>query len=227
MRIAWTVPISLGDSHRGYRVIGTTTDYFEHFKYADRRALQFREGVEFDDLFDVVLGAEVARELGYRLGDSLTLSHGMGSTSFMHHADLPFRVSGILQPTGTPVGMDSRVASFMVQRQINQYRQEPLSAILPGVALGELWQMLGTVERLLALVSYLVLFSAFAGLVTMLLASMKERQREIAILRASGARPWHIFSLIQLEVVVITLLAFTVAVAAYRQALTQSLAPRV
>lgn len=123
--------------------------------------------------------------------------------------------------------MDSRVASFMVQRQINQYRQEPLSAILPGVALGELWQMLGTVERLLALVSYLVLFSAFAGLVTMLLASMKERQREIAILRASGARPWHIFSLIQLEVVVITLLAFTVAVAAYRQALTQSLAPRV
>lgn len=262
-RIAWTVPISLGDSHRGYRVIGTTQDYFEHFKYANRRSLQFQQGEQFDDLFDVVLGAEVARELGYSIGDSLTLSHGMGSTSFMHHDDLPFRVRGILQPTGTPVdkslhvsleaieaihvgwqhgapipgqtatadelraksltpkqitaflvGMDSRAASFVVQRQINQYRQEPLSAILPGVALGELWQMLSSVEHLLSLVSYLVLFSAFAGLVTMLFASMKERQREIAILRASGARPWHVFGLIQLEVMVITLAAITIATGA-------------
>lgn len=262
-RIAWSVPISLGDSHRGYRVIGTTSDYFEHFKYANRRSLQFNEGAPFDDLFDVVLGAEVARELGYELGDELVLSHGMGSTSFMHHDNLPFRVSGILQPTGTPVdkslhvslqaieaihvgwqhgapipgqqvdeqqvremalqpkqitaffvGMDSRVASFAVQRQINQYRQEALSAILPGVALGELWQMLESVERLLSVISYLVLFSAFAGLVTMLLASMKERQREIAILRASGARPWQIFTLIQIEVVLITISAFFLAVLA-------------
>ena len=262
-QIAWTVPISLGDSHRGYRVIGTTQDYFTHFKYADSRALQFREGRQFDGLFDVVLGAEVARALDYSLGDEIVISHGMGSTSFMHHDNLPFVVTGILEPTGTPVdkslhvsleaieaihvgwqhgaptpgreisaeeaqqrdltpeqitafmvGMKSRVASFAVQRQVNNYRQEPLSAILPGVALGELWQMLGTVERLLMLISYLVLFAAFAGLVTMLLASMKERQREIAVLRAAGARPWQVFVLIQIEVVILTLCAVVVALIA-------------
>ncbi|MCL5049980.1 MAG: ABC transporter permease [Firmicutes bacterium] len=221
MRIAWAVPISLGDSHRGYRVIGTTTDYFEHFKYADRRALQFREGVEFDDLFDVVLGAEVARELGYRLGDSLTLSHGMGSTSFMHHDDLPFRVSGILQPTGTPVGMDSRVASFMVQRQINQYRQEPLSAILPGVALGELWQMLGTVERLLA----------FTVAVAALFASVGAGQSYLAerfgVLISLPSLNLELLQLGGMVIGVAVLVAVIPAVAAYRQALTQSLAPRV
>lgn len=259
-QIAWTVPISLGDSHEGYRVVGTTAGFFEHFKVGQRQSLQLQQGHTFDDLYDVVLGAEVARTLGYSIGDNLTLSHGMGRTSFMHHDDLPFTVVGILQPTGTPVdkalyvsleaieaihvgwqhgapmpgqtataaetramdlqpkeitaffvGMHSRVATFTVQRQINDYRSEPLTAILPGVALAELWQMLGMVENILRVVSLLVLFAAFAGLVTTLLASMKEREREIAILRATGARPSHIFLLIQLEVFFITLCALGLA----------------
>ena len=75
--VAWAVPISLGDSHKGYRVIGTTADYFKHYKYADKQTLAFENGQQFDDLFDVVLGAQAARELGYQLGESLTLSHGL------------------------------------------------------------------------------------------------------------------------------------------------------
>lgn len=259
-QIEWTVPISLGDSHAGYRVVGTTGGYFEHFKVGQRQPLQFANGEPFNDLYDVVLGAEVARTLGYRLGDKITLSHGMGRTSFMHHDDLPFTVVGVLQPTGTPVdkalyvslpaieaihvgwqhgapmpgqtataeetramdlqpkeitaffvGMRSRVATFTVQRQINDFRGEPLTAILPGVALAELWQMLSMVENILRVVSLLVLFAAFAGLVTTLLASMQEREREIAILRATGARPRHIFMLIQLEVLFMTIAALVLS----------------
>lgn len=261
-QIDWTVPISLGDSHQGYRVIGTTGDYFIHFKYGRQQPLSFAQGRPFEQLYDVVLGAEVARELGYQPGDEIVISHGTGSTSFMHHDDKPFTVVGILNATGTPVdkslhvsleaieaihlgwqhgapmpghtpsaeeaeqqdltpeaitaflvGMKSRVASFSVQRLINDYRNEPLTAILPGVALAELWQMLSSVENLLRIISGLVLFAAFAGLVTTLLASMKEREREIAILRATGARPFTIFLLIQAEVLSITLAALIGALA--------------
>jgi len=101
--VAWTIPISLGDSHKGYRVMGTTSDYFTHFRYGKDKPLELAEGAPFSDLYDVVLGAEVARTLAYQLGDRLILSHGMGNTSFSNHDDSPFRVTGILESTGTPV----------------------------------------------------------------------------------------------------------------------------
>ena len=102
--IAWTVPISLGDSHRGFRVLGTDHSYFEHYHYGRNQPLRLAKGEEFDDLFDAVIGADVARELGYDIGTELTLSHGLGRADFgTGHKNRPFRVSGILAPTGTPV----------------------------------------------------------------------------------------------------------------------------
>ena len=101
--VAWTVPFSLGDSHRGYRVLGTSTAYFEHYKYAGGQSLALRDGVVFDDVFDAVLGAEVARKLGYSVGDPIVLTHGLGASGISDHDDRPFRIVGILKPTGTPV----------------------------------------------------------------------------------------------------------------------------
>jgi hypothetical protein len=101
--VVWIVPLSLGDAHRGFRVLGTTTDYFEHYMYRRDRGLEFAAGARFSDLFDAVLGADVARDLGYRLGDEIVISHGIGRVSFQHHEDKPFRVAGILHKTGTPV----------------------------------------------------------------------------------------------------------------------------
>ena len=101
--VAWTIPIALGDSHRGFPVLGTDAAYFEHFRYGAREHLQLAQGKPFEQIFDVVLGAEVARRLGYRLGDRLTLTHGTGDAPGIEHADKPFQVSGILAPTGTPV----------------------------------------------------------------------------------------------------------------------------
>ena len=101
--VAWAVPLSLGDSHRGYRVLGSTTEYFDRYKYSDGQSLSLSEGEVFDDIFDAVLGADVARALGYELGDPMVLTHGIGAGGLSDHDNRPFRVAGILNPTGTPV----------------------------------------------------------------------------------------------------------------------------
>ncbi len=254
--VAWTVPISLGDSHRGFRVMGTTTEYFQRYRFGRRRTLDFSDGKPFDDLFDAVLGADVARDLGYELGDPIVVAHGIGSAELAKHDDKPFRVVGILAKTGTPVdrtvhvsleaitaihvdwrsgaripgqsvsadavrkmdltpetvtavliGLNSRLGLFTFQRFINEYREEPLLAILPGVALQELWGLLGTAESALSMISSFVLFTGLLGMVTMLLAGLNERRREMAILRSVGARPHTILGLFVAESLVITVAA--------------------
>lgn len=246
-RVAWTVPLSLGDSHRGYRVLGTSPDYFEHYRYADGRRLDVAVGRRFESLFDVVLGYEVAKALGYGVGSALVIEHGLGSGINKHDA-LPFEVVGILSPTGTPVdrtlhvslealeaihldfgpsrrapgrrlqaedlaglelqprsitaymvGLRSKTSIFSVQRDINNYRGEPLLAILPGVAMHELWSTVSVAETALRAVSVCVLVSALLGMMTMLLAGLNERRREMAVLRAVGASPRHIGALLVLE----------------------------
>ena len=235
--VAWTIPISLGDSVRGFRVVGTTQAYFDHYRYGDRRPLSFAEGVPFDDVFDAVLGAQAARDLGLSVGDPVILSHGIGGTSFFHHDDEPFRVSGILDATGTPVdravhvslagldavhrpasaqpagesafepeaitaflvGMHSRILTLRLQRQINTYRGEALSAVIPGVALAQLWQVVGTVEVVLGVIAGFVVVTGLLGMLTSILTSLNERRREMALLRAAGARPPAIFCLLIME----------------------------
>lgn len=255
--VEWTVPIALGDSHRGYRVLGTSRAFFEHFRYGGGRSPGFVTGEPFSGVYGTVLGAEVAQTLGYELGEKITLSHGLAATSFLEHGDKPFTVAGILVPTGTPidrtvlvslegveaihsdwrggappppaarvsaqqtlgmdltpdsitallVGLKTRVATFRLQRAINDYRKEPLTAILPGVALAELWQVVGVVEKVLLAISAFVVLAGLIGMLTMLLTSLNERRREMAILRAVGARPLHVFALFLLEALLVGLLA--------------------
>lgn len=252
--VDWSIPISLGDSHRGFRVLGTTRDYFSHYRYARDRGLVIAQGAAFEDLYDVVLGAEVAETLGYDLGDTIVIAHGANDVSFARHEDKPFEVVGILERTGTPVdrtvhasleaieaihidwqggapvpglaisaqqarhrdltpraitaaliGLKSKIATFRVQRYVNDFAEEPLTAILPGVALSELWGIIGIAENALLIVSGFVVVVGLFGLLTALLTSLNERRREMAILRSVGARPTHIFALIMGEAVVLTL----------------------
>jgi putative ABC transport system permease protein len=242
-RVRWTVPLSLGDTVRGFPVLGTTGDYFRHYQYAGRHRLEFAAGAVFDDVYDAVLGADVAQELHLRLGDSLVVVHGAVDVEAARHGDKPFRVVGIVKKTGTPVdrtvhvslagleaihvdwqsgmrgtpvsaeeargmdltprsitaflvGLDSRTAVFHVQRFINDYRKEPLLAVLPGIVLQELWDAIGVVERALLAVSGLVALVGLCGMVTALLTGLNERRREMAILRSVGARPRHVLALI-------------------------------
>jgi putative ABC transport system permease protein len=101
--VEWAIPISLGDSHRGFRVLGTNADYFRYFKFGNERVLTLAEGNIFDSPFDAVIGADVARTLHYKKGDKIVIAHGLGSISFVNHDQAPFTISGILEPTGTSV----------------------------------------------------------------------------------------------------------------------------
>lgn len=131
--VAWTIPISLGDSHRGFRVMGTTGAYFEHYLYADREPLTFASGEQFVLVNDAVLGADVAAELGYAVGDPIIVSHGLGATSFQNHNELPFKVTGILARTGTPVDRTVHVTLAGIEAIHNGWARTP-AARTPTVA---------------------------------------------------------------------------------------------
>lgn len=255
--VDWVVPLSLGDSHHGFPVLATSPAYFSHFRYGRHVMLKLAEGRaldgSLDQLYDCVLGAEVADKLHYHLGQKITLSHGTGVIPGAEHADKPFTVVGILQRTGTPVdrtvhislqameaihidwvggaplpgmhigaadarkfdlepkqvtaalvGLKSRVAVFAVQRAVNDYEGEPLMAVLPGVALDELWDVVGVGERALIGMSVLVGVVSLAGLVAVVMTGLNERRRELAVLRAVGAAPRHVLLLLAAEGAIVT-----------------------
>jgi putative ABC transport system permease protein len=273
--VNWSIPLSMGDTHRGFRVVGTSGSYFEHFRYARDRGLALRQGKWFEFEDETVLGADVAADLSYGLGDEIVVAHGAGDESFIKHNEAPFRVVGILEPTGTPVdrtvhvslegfdhmheafqqgggehvhlalgavsrgerkehdeqsgheehkeheehsgrgeehaisafmlGLESRAAAIGLQRRINEFEDEPLSAILPGVAFLELWEIVGLVEDSLLAISVFVVIVGLASMLIVLMTSINERRREMAILRAMGARPAHVLTLILGEAIMITL----------------------
>ena len=254
-RVKWTIPISLGDSHRGFRVVGTNLDYFKFFRYGSKKKLEFLKGKPFSKVFDTVIGSEIAIKFNYKLNEKIIIAHGTGKKSFLNHDDKPFKIVGILKPTGTPVdqslhvslegitamhvdwesgappmegesisaeevlkldlipeeitsfliGLKSKIHVFDLQRKVNTYKEEPLSAIMPGVALQELWNILRTAETGLRVITWFVLFAGLLGMVTSLLSGLNERRREMAILRSVGAGPGTISFLLILEATVLTL----------------------
>ena len=256
--IKWSVPISLGDSHKGFRVMGTNADFFKRYKYRGGRSLKIEEGKYFADLYDVVIGFGVAEKLGYNISTPLIVSHGL--KSFLEHDDQPFKVSGILAKTGTPVdntiivsleaieaihvdwssgakipgkatsidqirkmdlspsnitavllGVNSKLTIFQLQRWINEYPEEALTSILPGVALQELWRIVGVVENILLGISSIVILTTLMGMTAIVFSSLSERRREMAIWRAMGASPKIIIGLLMLEAFIISTVSVVVS----------------
>jgi putative ABC transport system permease protein len=103
------------------------------------------------------------------------------------------------------LGMKSKVMVFVMQRAINEYREEPLLAIIPGVALQQLWSLVGVADQALMLVAAFVVLAGLLGMLTAILTSLNERRREMAILRSVGAPPRDIFVLLILEAGVLAL----------------------
>jgi putative ABC transport system permease protein len=257
-RVKSALPIALGDSYRGFAVVGTKAIYFDQFLYGTRQNLQFAQGRTFEDysvgkpasvLFEAVLGAEVAKRLKHQVGDKIALSHGMQiQQTEPSHADKPFTVVGVLQATGTPVdqsvhislagmeaihvdwaagvpvpgaeipaeyvtrfnlqpksvtavllGLNNRAGVFRMQRELENRPDAALSAILPGVALSTLWQTVGVVERVLLFVAALVAVVSALGLTSVMLVTLGQRRRELAVLRSTGAGPRTVFGLLFLE----------------------------
>jgi putative ABC transport system permease protein len=264
--VAWTIPISLGDSHRGFRVVGTDSSFYRHFRYGGGRAVRLEEGVEATADDEVVVGHQVAQTLGYRVGSEVVITHGLHGTGIMDHDDAPFRVVGILDRTFTPVdrslyvtlkgidalhagfmadpfavpgggmpsfatpppsmpeqdahahdgnehvrdrepaqitafflGATTRIATLQLQREISTFEDEALSAIMPGVALAEMWRGIGYAESALLVVTFFVVAVGLIGMLLSLYSSLEARRREMAILRAVGTGAPRVITLLVLE----------------------------
>lgn len=258
--VDWTIPISLGDSHRGYRVVATNLDYFKYFSYGQSRNLKMHRGEFKLDLFEVVLGSEVAEQLDYEIGDKIVLAHGVGEELILEHDDKLFEVSGILKRTGTAVdrslhislqsmeaihldwqdgsapadkdaisaeevknydlspkqitaffvGLNSKIGIFNLQREINEYPQEALMAILPAATLQEFWTTFDMIDRVFKFISSFVVIAGLAGMLGSLWSGLNERRREMAILRSIGASLNFIFGLLILEAFLICLISLMV-----------------
>ena len=296
--VDWAVPVSMGDNHRGFPVIGTTTAYFDHFRHSGGQPLAFTAGHRFDTPDGAVIGAEVADRFGYSVGTVIINAHGSGAVSFDLHDDAPFTIQGILARTGTAVdrmvlvslegfddlhagrrlarrdpvlnpappsgddhaehdhaegghdhdhddaasaepshdttadghdehehhhdpdsinavllGLKDRTAVLGLQNLISNQPGEPLTAVLPNVALLELWAITGAAENALRLMAAAVTVAVILGMVAMLLSSLEARRREFAILRSVGATPARIFGLIVLETGLVTLAGLVLGLA--------------
>lgn len=249
--VAWTIPISMGDSFHGYRVVATDDNFYAHYQYRKDRSLKVVQGHTPEGIFDVALGAEVAARLHLRIGQKIVLAHGVETKSILNHDTTPFTVVGILGPTETPVdravyitllgdeamhfgwsggtppaigeaapafdpsklkvdqitcfllGTKSRISTLYLQREIDTYKPEPLTAIIPAYTLQELWSLLDYADTALSLVSAAVLVVGLLAMLIALYTALNERRREIAILRAVGLHARQIFSLFLLESVLI------------------------
>jgi putative ABC transport system permease protein len=268
--VDWAVPMSMGDSHKGFRVIATSPEFFERYRHGRAKPLVFALGESWRAEMDVVLGSEVARSLNYPIGHSIVLAHGSGGVSFHEHGDQPFVVTGILEKTSTPMdralfirleamehlhegygsvkrkvptaprahahgqarhhdhhdhhdhetdrheissvtvfllGAKARPDTLMLQREINEYPGEPLTAILPALTLNELWTGVGFAENALRSIALMVVLATVVGLVIGVLGSMNERRREIAVLRSVGASGRTIVGLLVIETTLLSLVA--------------------
>ena len=260
--VEWAVPYSLGDGHRGFRVVATTADFFKYYQFRQSEKIQLSDGQVFSGFLDAVIGADVAKTLNYKVGDPIVVAHGVTSgPAIQEHDDKPFKVVGIMKPTGTALDrsiyislegmeaihldwqtgsapsedkqikaeqltaemlqpktvtsfflrMKSRIEILKMQREINQYSEEPLVAVIPGVVLSELWASLSVVDRVLKAISFLVMLVGLFSMLIAVMTSLNERRREMAILRALGAGLKQVSGLILFETMLLTVAAVTAA----------------
>ena len=255
--IDWTIPYSLGDGHKGFRVVATDDNFYQHYHFRGDRSIEFESGTPALDIWDVVVGSDVARKLKYKLGDKVIIAHGVTrQVGILFHDDKPFHVTGVLKPTGTALdqslyislfGMEaihmdwqngamptkesaiaqdkikkenikinaitafflrtkSRIETLKLQRDINNYSQEPLLAIIPGATLSELWRGLSQIDTVLKIISIMVMAVGLASMLSSVLAGLNERRREMSILRSIGAGPGRITALLVFESTLLTFL---------------------
>ena len=260
--ISWLVPIALGDSHRGYRVIATEPNYFQHIRYGNNQPLTFSKGAPFTELSEATLGSDVAEKLNYSVGSEIQITHGSIESIGSKHDDFSFTVTGVLNKTGTPidqaifldlkgyellhlgwksgkkvfsledidlsslppdalnpktvtaafVGLKSKLTIFNFSKNIREYTEEAISAVIPGIALSELWSIVGLVDKGFQLLSWIIIAISLIAMVTLIIASLDNRKQEMTIYRANGASPKFLAAMVIYESLVIGLVAIIGAI---------------
>ena len=259
--IDWIVPIALGDSYDEFRVIATTSDYFEKIKFGDNNQIKFDKGNNSLGLNNTIFGADVAKKLNSKIGDRINIVHGSNADMGIEHDDISFELSGILEKTGTPidklvfinlqgyelvhlgwksgkkifslsnqdlskidtdqlipktitaafVGLKSKLTIFNFQKDIREYLEEPISAVIPSIALSELWSIVSVIDKGFKLLSWIVIAISLIAMVTLIINSLENRKREMLIYRANGASPIDLSLMVVMEALFIGLVSIILA----------------
>jgi len=255
------VPLCMGHTYQGFRVVGTTPEMFNELKYRGNRSYRFAQGRNFEDeeRFAGVLGAIAAAKTKLRIGETFQAVHGIGVGGRVHKQS--FTVVGILEPTGTPVDRavfvnmrgfhDIHRAEEAAEAEANQNAEEnaekkakkheheehpheitavlvcvrpvpagmtdilarainstPIAqAVVPARVIADLFEgVVGKLQWILLGMAVLTVIEAGIGIMVSIYNSMSDRQHEIAIMRALGARRITVMVIILLESILLALL---------------------
>jgi putative ABC transport system permease protein len=231
-RVERAVPVALGDAYQGFRYVGTTVDYFaaaswqrKNFSVAAGRF--WRDAPSDESSYEAVLGAEVAQRTGLQIGDAFYEGEEM--------AEHPLRVVGILRPTHSADDRAiffslasywdmNEIARAMIVKPLTTVLVRPqrlsdlldlyrefnvnpeTQAALPSAVLLTIFNLLGVAEEVLRFVLGAVVLIVLLYLFVALYSAMLERRREIATMRALGARRMTVLTIVLLEACLITLM---------------------
>lgn len=229
------IPLSYGDSYRGYRIVGTTTDYVTHY------GVELEKGNLFQEDMEVVLGAKVAERLNLTIGGHFHGTHGMEEKDDEHvHEGHSYHVVGVLKESQTVLDQlilcnmasvwavhkeeaDSAKPSekditavllsfrnpmgqMILPRQVNA--ENGMQAALPAIEVNRMLNLMGVGIQTLRSLAYLIMLLAGLSVFFSMLNALKERKYELALLRTLGARPWHLMGLLLVEGLLVVIVGF-------------------
>ena len=114
--------------------------------------------------------------------------------------------------TAAVIKLKSPITIFKIQREINDYQEESLQAIIPGIVLTKLWQIVSITENIMLSISSMVIVSAILGMIAILYSNLNNRRKEMALLRIVGASPKNIFTLMMFEAFLISFFSIIFAI---------------
>jgi len=242
--VAQAVPLSLGDSFRGYRIAGTTPDYLDLY------GGKLGQGALWTKPMQAVLGAEVARTSGLKLGDHFAGSHGLAEGGGAH-GDHLFEVVGVLAESGSVLDRlvltdlasvwevheqhhagEAHDAAADEKREITlalvRYRsplaavmlprwvnaQEGLQSAAPALETARLMRLVGAGTEVLRGFGIVLLAAAGLSVWVALLHAVRARQGDLAMLRMLGAPASRVAALIALEALLLAGVAAVLGLAA-------------
>uniref|UniRef100_UPI0035B3C1BE FtsX-like permease family protein n=1 Tax=Hylemonella sp. TaxID=2066020 RepID=UPI0035B3C1BE len=243
-RVAQLIPLSLGDSYRGFRIVGTTRDYPAHY------GAEVAQGAWWQAPMEAVLGAQVARTTGLAVGGQFAGAHGLGAGG-EEHGDEPYRVSGVLAPCGCVLDRlvltssesvwrvhegepedEAERQALEAEREITlalvRYRS-PLAAVTfpryvnsatsmqaaaPALEITRLLRMVGVGTDVLRGFAAVLLLTAGLSVFIALWSAVRERRADLALLRMLGAPPRRVAGLLLAEALWLAALATLLGLAA-------------
>ncbi len=230
------IPMALGDSYKGHRIVGTNHDYPGHY------GARLAAGGLWEKPMQAVLGAEAARATGLGVGASFTGAHGMGGEGEAHD-DAPYEVVGVLAPTGTVIDRlvltdvksvwavhgtegekdeDQEITALLIRyatplaaatmpRQVNA--NPHLQAASPAYESARLFRMIGVGIEVLHAFGVVLMLAAGLSVFIALTNALEERRYDLAVMRMLGAGRGKLFGLLVLEGLMLSLLGAALGLA--------------